>query len=48
MSAKNYNSFPEAPEVMIARDGQVHLIRKRQTLEQILENEVSYDGEGIE
>jgi diaminopimelate decarboxylase len=39
MAAKNYNSFPEAPEVMVKRDGSVHLIRKRQTLSQILANE---------
>lgn len=39
MSAKNYNSFPEAPEVLIARDGAAHLIRRRQTLDQILANE---------
>ena len=40
MSSKNYNSFPEAPEVMRGRDGTMHLIRKKQSLEQILENEV--------
>ena len=40
MSSKNYNSFPEAPEVMRGRDGKMHLIRKRQTLEQITTNEV--------
>ena len=40
MSTKNYNSFPEAPEVMRGRDGKMHLIRKRQTLEQITTNEV--------
>jgi diaminopimelate decarboxylase len=39
MSAKNYNSFPDAAEVMVARSGAVVLIRKRQTLEQILANE---------
>lgn len=39
MSSKNYNSFPEAPEVLVDMDGQVHLIRKRQTLCQIYENE---------
>jgi diaminopimelate decarboxylase len=42
MSTKNYNSFPEAPEVMIASDGNLHLIRRRQTLEQIFANEVPY------
>ena len=39
MCTKNYNSFPEAPEVMIASNGDVKVIRKRQTLEQMLENE---------
>ena len=39
MSTKNYNSFPEAPEVMIV-DGKVHLIRKMQVLEDIWKNEV--------
>ncbi len=28
MSTKNYNSFPEAPEVMIDKKGGLHLIRK--------------------
>jgi diaminopimelate decarboxylase len=41
MSAKNYNSFPEAPEVLLQSNGQLALIRRRQTLEQILQNEVS-------
>ena len=39
MAAKNYNSFPEASEVILARDGSVHMTRKRQTLDQVLENE---------
>ena len=33
MSTKNYNSFPEAPEVLVHRDGRMSLIRRRQTLE---------------
>lgn len=41
MSTKHYNSFPEAPEVLVGTDGKVHLIRKRQPLEQIYQNEVS-------
>jgi diaminopimelate decarboxylase len=41
MAAKNYNSFPEAAEVMISRNGSVALIRKRQTLDQMLQNEVT-------
>ena len=40
MSAKNYNSFPEAAEVLRKVDGTLGLIRKRQTFEQIVENEV--------
>jgi diaminopimelate decarboxylase len=41
MSAKNYNSFPEAPEVLVGLDGVPRLIRRRQTLEQILQNEIA-------
>ena len=39
MAAKNYNSFPEAAEVLLAADGSAHLIRRRQTLDQIVVNE---------
>lgn len=39
MAAKNYNSFPEAPEVLLDKTGQFHLIRQRQTLDQVLTNE---------
>lgn len=39
MSTKNYNTFPEAAEVMVARDGSHELIRERQTIDQILQNE---------
>ncbi|KAL7562113.1 hypothetical protein ACA910_019858 [Epithemia clementina (nom. ined.)] len=45
MSAKNYNSFPEAPEVLLDLQGQAHLIRKRQTLEQVYQNEVSVSSD---
>ena len=44
MSTKNYNSFPEAAEVLLRRDGKVSLIRRRQTLEQILQNEQPAEG----
>ena len=44
MSTKNYNSFPEAPEVMIRLDGSVALMRKRQKLEQIFENEIAVEN----
>ena len=40
MSTKNYNSFPEAAEVLLAIDGSLRLIRKRQTLDQMLANEL--------
>lgn len=40
MCAANYNSFPQAPEVLIRKNGDTKLIRKRQTLEQMLENEL--------
>ena len=40
MSSKNYNTFPEAPEVMKTDAGEFKLIRKRQTVDQILANEV--------
>jgi diaminopimelate decarboxylase len=41
MSTKNYNSFPEAPEVLIEEaSGVAHLIRKRQTLAQVYQNEI--------
>ena len=39
MSAKNYNSFPEAPEVLRKIDGSYQLIRKRQSLAQLVANE---------
>jgi diaminopimelate decarboxylase len=41
MSAKNYNSFPEAAEVLKKSDGSLAEIRKRQTFDQIVENEVN-------
>ena len=40
MSAKNYNSFPEAAEVMIDPSGEPRLIRRRQSLDQAMQNEV--------
>jgi diaminopimelate decarboxylase len=41
MASKNYNSFPEAPEALLRADGQILLIRRRQTLGQIVQNEVN-------
>jgi diaminopimelate decarboxylase len=40
MSTINYNSYPQAPEVMLEPDGTLRLLRKRQSLDQVLANEV--------
>ncbi len=40
MASKNYNAYPECPEVLLRRDGGMDLIRHRQTLEQVVQNEV--------
>ena len=40
MAAKNYNSFPESAEALLNREGIPHLIRARQTLAQIVQNEI--------
>jgi diaminopimelate decarboxylase len=39
MAPFNYNSYSQAPEVLLRADGGLKLIRKRQSLEQIIENE---------
>lgn len=39
MSLKNFNSYPEAAEVLRRADGSYQLIRTRQTIEQITANE---------
>ncbi len=44
MSTKNYNSFPEAPEVLLDEQGKLHLIRRRQTLDQMVQNELLPPG----
>jgi diaminopimelate decarboxylase len=41
MSTHNYNSYPDAPEVLREGEGRLHLVRRRQTLDQLLANEVS-------
>lgn len=43
MNTKNYNSYPEAAEVLVCADGSVKCIRKLQTLEQIVQNEIYVD-----
>jgi diaminopimelate decarboxylase len=40
MSCKNYNSFPEAAEILLKTDGTFQLIRSRQTIDQIIQNEI--------
>ena len=40
MSPMNYNSHTQIPEVLLQGDGSLKEIRKRQTLEQILANEI--------
>lgn len=39
MSAKGYNSFPEPPEVLLCTNGELLLIKRRSTLDQLLANE---------
>jgi diaminopimelate decarboxylase len=41
MSATNYNSFPQVSEVLLREDGTPGFVRRRQTLEQIVQNEVT-------
>lgn len=40
MATINYNSYPQAPEVMLEPDGSFRLLRRRQLLEQVWANEV--------
>jgi diaminopimelate decarboxylase len=40
MTPFNYNSHLQAPEVLYTTDGRLKLIRRRQTLEQMLINEI--------
>ena len=40
MATINYNSYPQAPEVMLETDGSLTLLRRRQAAEQVWENEV--------
>jgi diaminopimelate decarboxylase len=39
MSTINYNSYPQAPEVMREPDGALRPLRRRQALEQVWANE---------
>ncbi|HXG18549.1 MAG TPA: diaminopimelate decarboxylase [Methylomirabilota bacterium] len=44
MATINYNSYPQAPEVMLEPDGTFRLLRRRQLQEQMWLNEVSNGG----
>ena len=39
MAARNYNSIPAAPEVLVEATGGLKLVRRRETLEDILRTE---------
>ena len=41
MTLVGYNSYVQLPEVLVRADGSLQLIRRRQTLEQLLANELS-------
>jgi diaminopimelate decarboxylase len=40
MATINYNSYPQAPEVMLGTDGSLTLLRRRQLPDQVWQNEV--------
>lgn len=40
MSTKNYNSFPETAEVLVTNSGNLELIRKKESVEEIFRNEL--------
>ncbi len=44
MSLGNYNSYLQLPEVLVKSDGQLALIRRRQTFEQMVTNELPVGG----
>ena len=41
MSLANYNSYVRPAEVLLRTNGTFHVIRREETLEQMVENEVS-------
>lgn len=42
MATKGYNSFPEPPEILL-HEGEFHVIKRRSTLDQLLENEITVE-----
>ena len=47
MAVKNFNSYPESPEVLRLREGKYELIRARQTMEDIIKNEIDVQLENL-
>jgi len=47
MSAKNYNSYPEAPEVLLDGAKVLRVVRRRQPPEQVYQNEVPLPDEAF-
>jgi len=45
MTLANYNSYQQAPEVLLSTDGALKLIRRRQTLDQVIANETDPGSE---
>jgi diaminopimelate decarboxylase len=43
MSLCNYNSHTQAPEVLVRTDGSIRVIRRRQSIEQMVANEAALD-----
>lgn len=41
MSVKNFNSYPESPEIIRLHEGKYEVIRARQTIEDIVKNEIN-------
>jgi diaminopimelate decarboxylase len=45
MSPFNYNSYLQAPEVLLGEDGSLRVVRRPQTLDQVVANELGRRGE---
>ena len=43
MALKNFNSYPEAKEVLLRSNGDLQVIKLRQTIDQVIENELSIE-----
>ena len=47
MTIKNFNSYPESPEVLRLREGKYEFIRARQTIEDMVKNEMDVNLEAF-